>query len=81
MCFDESHYPDYRPGYRDYNRMWEILWQESSKITDFAMRKNMPWQLYNPQTTFKDIKGFDKSAAKYMDNKWNDVYIAICKIP
>jgi hypothetical protein len=41
----------------------------------------MPWQLYNPQTTFKDIKGFDKSAAKYMDNKWNDVYIATCKIP
>ena len=36
MCFDESHYPDYRPGYKNYDRMYELLWQESSKITDFA---------------------------------------------
>lgn len=81
MCFDEDHYPDYRPGYRDYNRMWERLWEESSKITDFAMRKDMQWQLYNPETTFKSIKGFDLKTAKTLHNKWNDVYISICKIP
>ena len=47
MCFDESHYPDYRPGYKNYDRMWELLWQESTKITDFAMRKGMHFYPYN----------------------------------
>ena len=81
MDFSEGHYPDYRPGYTDYNNMRKHIWNENAKITDFAMRKDMQWQLYNPETTFKDIKGFDKSEAKYMDNNWNDVYIATCKIP
>ena len=81
MDFDKDHYPDYRPGYTDYNTMREHIWNENAKITDFAMRKDMQWQLYNPETTFKDIKGFDKSKAKYMDNRWDDVYISICKIP
>ena len=81
MDFSEGHYPDYRPGYTDYNSMRKHIWNENAKITDFAMRKDMQWQLYNPETTFKDIKGFDKSEAKYMDNNWNDVYIATCKIP
>ena len=81
MDFSEGHYPDYRPGYTDYNSMRKHIWNENAKITDFAMRKDIQWQLYNPETTFKDIKGFDDGAAKYMDNKWNDVYIATCKIP
>ena len=81
MDFSEGHYPDYRPGYTDYNNMRKHIWNENAKITDFAMRKDMQWQLYNPETTFKDIKGFDNGAAKYMDNNWNDVYIATCKIP
>ena len=81
MDFSEGHYPDYGPGYTDYNGMRKHIWNENAKITDFAMRKDMQWQLYNPETTFKDIKGFDDGAAKYMDNNWNDVYIATCKIP
>ena len=81
MCFDELHYPDYRPGYRDYNRMWELLWQESSKITDFAMRKNMDWQKYDPKTSFSTLPGFDKKAAKYVDNRQPDVYTSVVKIP
>ena len=81
MCFDESHYPDYRPGYKNYDRMWELLWQESSKITDFAMRKNMDWQKYDPKTSFSTLPGFDKKAAKYVDNRQPDVYTSVVKIP
>jgi len=61
--------------------MYELLWQESSKITDFAMRKNMAWQQYNPLTSFANIKGFDKKAAKYVNNRQKDVYTSVIKIP
>jgi len=80
MCFDEDHYPDYRPGYRDYNRMWQRLWEESSKITDFAMRKGMNWQRYDPLTSFAKINGFNKQSAKYVEQHQSDVYTSLIKI-
>jgi len=81
MSFDESHYPDYRPGYKDYNRMWELLWHESANMTDFAMRKNMKWEIINPSTSFRDVQGVSTSKAKYIEQRWSDVFVATCKIP
>ena len=86
MCFDESHYPDYRPGYKDYNRMYEILWQESAKITDFATRKGLTFRPYNTNE-FAQWEGFDRSDAFELDykkinnTKHNDVYITSVQIP
>ena len=84
MCFDESHYPDYRPGYRDYNRMWEILWQESSKITDFALRKNLNFHTFD-LNLFNEWEGFDFDTAQHFNgintDKHADVYIASATIP
>ena len=86
MCFDENHYPDYRPGYKDYNRMYEILWQESAKITDFATRKGLTFRPYNTNE-FAQWEGFDRSDAFELDykkinnTKHNDVYITSVQIP
>jgi hypothetical protein len=80
MDFDKDHYPDYRPGYTDYNTMREHIWKENAKITDFAMCKGMTWDKYDVHK-FDNIAGFDIAKAKYMDNRWDDVYISICKIP
>jgi hypothetical protein len=67
--------------------MYEILWQESSKITDFAMRKGLTFKPYNTNE-FASWAGFDRSDAFELDYnkinnniKHNDVYIATCKIP
>ncbi len=83
MCFDEDHYPDYRPGYKDYNRMWELLWQESSSITDFAFRKGMNFSQYNVKL-FEQWNGYNPSVAEpFLDinkNKHSDVYIATATI-
>ena len=83
MCFDESHYPDYRLGYKNYDRMYELLWQESSKITDFAFRKGMNFVPYNVEV-FSDWQGYDAEVAQPLfdvnTNKHNDVYIATATI-
>jgi len=83
MCFDESHYPDYRPGYKNYDRMWELLWQESTKITDFAMRKGMHFYPYNVKL-FEQWDGYNSIKAEpFLEvnkNKHNDVYMAIATI-
>jgi len=81
MDFSDSHYPDYRPGYTDYNTMRDLIFKENSKIVDFAMTKNIAWAKYDPATSFKNIEGFNKSKAKYMHSKTSDVYIASCMIP
>ena len=57
MDFAPDHYPDYRPGYTDYNTMRDLLWKESSKITDFAMRKDLQFKPYNV-TEFNHWEGF-----------------------
>ena len=84
MCFDETHYPDYRPGYTDYNRMWEILWQESSKITDFAFRKQLDFKQFD-LNLFNSWDGFDPDTAQQFQrintDKHADVYIAVATIP
>jgi hypothetical protein len=81
MDMSDGHYPDYRPGYKNYDTMRQLIFQENAKIVDFAMRKGLQWELYNPKTTFKNVTGFNNSKAKYMGSNVTDVYIAICKIP
>ena len=86
MDFDEDHYPDYRPGYKNYDRMHQLLWRESSKITDFAIRKKLEWKQYST-AEFSSWEGFDRSDAFELDykkinnTKHNDVYITSCQIP
>lgn len=81
MDFTPEHYPDYRPAYTDYNHMRPLIFEENAKICDFAMRKGLQWELYNPSTSFSKIKGFNQNKAKYMEANANDIYIAYAKIP
>jgi hypothetical protein len=66
--------------------MRDLLWKESSKITDFAMRKGLNFKPYDI-SAFGTWKGFDHSAAFSIDfdriniDKHKDVYIASCEIP
>ncbi len=85
MDFAPNHYPDYRPGYTDYNTMRELLWKESAKITDFAIRKGLNFKPYDI-SAFGAWEGFDHSKAYELDferinnDKHNDVYIASSQI-
>ena len=86
MDFAPDHYPDYRPGYTDYNTMRDLLWKESSNITDFAMRKGLTFKPYNI-TEFNQWEGFNHSHAFESDfnginiDKHKDVYITSATIP
>jgi len=80
MDFSDEHYPDYTPGYTDYNTMRKLLWQESAKITDFGIRKGMDFVPYD-NMVFNKIGGFDKKLAKSLDINNNDTYVAIKRIP
>lgn len=85
MDFAPDHYPDYRPGYTDYNTMRKLLWKESAKITDFAIRKGLKFKPYDI-AEFDQWEGFDHSKAfefdfdKINNVKYNDVYIASSQI-
>lgn len=80
MDFSEGHFPDYRPGYTDYNTMRTLLWEESAKLTDFAIRKEMNFVPYD-RLAFSSIKGFDKKAANALKINTSDVYVALTRIP
>ena len=84
MDFSPDHYPDYRPGYTDYNTMRNLLWTESVKIIDFAIRKGLEFKQYNLDL-FKKWDTFDLKTAQTYDqlnnSKHSDVYIALATIP
>lgn len=84
MDLAPDHYPDYRPGYKDYNTLRELLWKESAKITDFAIRKGLDFKQYNLDL-FKKWETFDFETAQTYDqlnsSKHSDVYIALATIP
>lgn len=84
MDFSPDHYPDYRPGYTDYNTMRNLLWTESVKIIDFAIRKGLEFKQYNLDL-FKKWDTFDFETAQTYDqlnnSKHSDVYIALATIP
>ena len=84
MYFSPDHYPDYRPGYTDYNTMRNLLWTESVKIIDFAIRKGLEFKQYNLDL-FKKWDTFDFETAQTYDqlnnSKHSDVYIALATIP
>jgi len=84
MDFSPDHYPDYRPGYTDYNTMRNLLWTESVKIIDFAIRKGLEFKQYNLDL-FKKWDTFDFEIAQTYDqlnnSKHSDVYIALATIP
>ena len=84
MDFSPDHYPDYRPGYTDYNTMRNLLWTESVKIIDFAIRKGLEFKQYNLDL-FKKWDTFDFETAQTYDQlnniKHSDVYIALATIP
>lgn len=87
MDFSEGHYPDYRPGYTDYNTMHKILWTESVSIMDFAIRKGAKFDIYNPQTTVSHLEGFDSEVANTLNVKvlpgqdGVDIYASLIEIP
>ena len=86
MDMAPEHYPDYRPGYTDYNTMRELLWKESAIITDFAIRKGLTFKPYSTHE-FSSWKGFDHASAFQIDfekinnTKHKDVFITSCQIP
>jgi len=63
--------------------MHQLLWRESSKITDFAIRKGMTFVPYTP-TVFSEIPGYDHQLATKIGvdvtTNRGDVYIALAKI-
>jgi hypothetical protein len=61
--------------------MRQLIWEENAKIVDFALRKNMQFELYDCANSFSKIQGFDKSVAKYMQQHFVDVYVAVAQIP
>lgn len=81
MDFSEGHYPDYRPGYTDYNTMRYLLWTESSIIVDFAMRKNAKWTKYNPLTLKDVLTGLNTTGAIPGTKTPDDVYVTSIDIP
>jgi|TARA_R110002074_G_scaffold166722_6_gene327498 hypothetical protein len=80
MDFTEGHYPDYRPGYKDYNTMRSLIWNESSKITDFAIKKGMKFQKYNTNDVFAMIDGYKYDIGNNLTPHQTDVYVAITQI-
>ena len=79
MDFTEDHWPDYRPGYKDYNTMHERIRYENAYMLDFAIRNDMAWMPASDVNSFSMFPGFD--ADKYSSNgKWNDVYITYQRI-
>ena len=81
MDFSEGHYPDYRPGYRDYNTMRPLLWEETSKITEFVIRKNLTFQHYTSTDVFSTIDGYKYDVGRNIVPKPTDVYVAVAQIP
>lgn len=80
MDFSEGHYPDYRPGYTDYNTMRKLIWEENANIMDFAVRKNMHWAPYSASSLAKYFDADMNTAAKLTPNA-NDIYFAVARIP
>ena len=81
MDFSPEHWPNYSPGYTDYNYMRTKIFEESSKITDFAMRKNMQWKMYDPTTSIQNFPGFSQEAADQISRWAGDAWISFKEIP
>lgn len=81
MDFSEGHYPDYRPGYTDYNTMRKLIWEENAKIMDFAVRKGMIWENYTAENLAKYFDGADEQLASTLVPNAKDIYFAIARIP
>ena len=79
MDFTEDHWPDYRPGYKDYNNMHERIRYENSYMLDFAIRNDMVWMPASESSSYSMLPSF--VADKYNSHdKWNDVYITYQRI-
>ena len=84
MDLAPDHYPDYLPGYTDYNTMRDLLWKESAKITDFAVRKGLDFKQFNLDLfRMWDTFNFERAQEYDMLNssKHSDVYITSATIP
>lgn len=80
MDFSEDHWPDYRPGYKDYNTMRPMIFEETCKIVDFAMRKNMQWGEWNPNKSLDIIPGVNKDEASIIKRWPDEKYMAVAEI-
>ena len=80
MDFSEGHYPDYRPGYIDYNGMRPRIWEENAAILDFGIKMGLQFTKWNPQTSIAQIPGFDPVAASEIIKSADDVYVAVAQI-
>lgn len=81
MDFSDDHYPDYRPGYTDYNKMRDLLFQESSKIIDFAMRKSASWKKYSPEILSEFFPELAANDVHPSNRNPGDVYITKVNVP
>ena len=81
MDFSDGHWPDYRPGYTDYNTMRVKIYEETAKIYDFAIRKHLQWKHYKPTTSLANMPGFDQEAADDIKQWATDVWVSMTKIP
>lgn len=80
MDFSDGHFPDYRPGYKDYNTMRDLIFKESAKIVDFAFRKNADWIPYHPDVlsgVFDELNTINDPGTRFPP----DVYITKIDIP
>lgn len=80
MDFGEGHYPDYTPGYKDYNTMRPKLFEENEAILDFGLKMGMQFKKWDPKTSVDMIPGFDAAAAAEINKSADDVYVAVARI-
>ena len=84
MDFTEDHWPDYRPGYKNYDHMHNCIRYENAYMVDFAMRHDMVWMPADKEASYSLFPGFDSdkynSKPKQKSDKWSDVYITYTRI-
>jgi hypothetical protein len=85
MDFAEGHYPDYRPGYKDYDTMRTSIFEENLKILDFAARHNLRWELYDGSFLSRHFdmnESFNQPIQRGDQPKHDrDIYVTLVKIP
>ncbi len=85
MDFAEGHYPDYRPGYINYDTMRTHIFEENNKILDFAVRHNLRWELYDGSFLsrhFEMNESFNQPIQRGDQPKHDrDIYVTLVKIP
>jgi hypothetical protein len=81
MDFVDDHYPDYRPGYKNYDTMRERIFEESAKIVDFVITKGYSFKHFTAQKAFSDMPGYNPEFDDVIRKGQHDIYFAMIQIP